>query len=126
MVKVLLEKRKIKANEKVRLMPGLDVERWDRLHFHISGGSRAIANLNVRVLFGTPVSPIIMLADSTVWFEQGVSEREFSYQTSANYNGTGFVMSVPVVAPLLYDVILHNVGGSAIETAYVTVMTQEI
>lgn len=35
-------------------------------------------------------------------------------------------MSVPVVAPLLYDVILLNVSGEKLKSVYVTVMAQEI
>ena len=125
--KVLLENARIEVGEEKRLLPGLDVSAYDRLHFHISGGSRTIPNLSVRILFGTPVesSQITLLSDSTVWFEDTVSERDFSFTTSARA-GTGFIMSVPVVAPLLYDVILENRARSPIETAYVTVMSQDI
>jgi hypothetical protein len=126
MQQVLLDNVTIGAGDTERLLPGLDVARWDRLHFHISGGSRSIANVKVRILFGTPVGPVTLLTDSTVWFENGSSEQEFEFTTPADYGGTGFVMSVPVVAPRLYDVIVENVGSSDIETAYVTVMTQEI
>ncbi len=35
-------------------------------------------------------------------------------------------MSVPVIAPQLYDVILKNTGSKEIENLYVTLMTQEI
>ena len=48
------------------------------------------------------------------------------HTTNNNYGGTGFIMSVPVVAPQLYDVILRNVGENSLETVYVTVMAQEI
>lgn len=126
----LLEKEKIAAGEEKRILPHLDVSRWDRLHFHISNGNRAIAGTSVRILFATPMKGAPcggnLLADSTVWFEDTVSEREFSYTTPNNYGGTGFVMSVPVVAPSLYDVILRNVGKKALESVYVTVMAQEI
>jgi hypothetical protein len=67
-----------------------------------------------------------LLADSTVWFEDSVSERELTHITPNHYNGTGFVMSVPVVAPHLQDVILHNVGNNDLDSLYVTVMAQEI
>ncbi len=124
--KILLENDTIAAGEERRLLPGLDVSRWDRLHFHISNGTRSVAGLNVRVLFGTPVPSKILLADSTVWFEDTKWEREFSHETPNTYNGTGFIMSVPVVAPQLYDVILRNVSGSDKTSMYVTVMAQEI
>jgi len=122
----LLENTRINPGEEKRLLPGLAVADYDRLHFHISGRGHVIPNLSVRILFGTPVGPVTLLADSTVWFEDTVSEREFSFTTSANYGHTGLVMSVPVVAPLLYDVILRNVGTAAVPSAYVTVMAQEI
>ena len=124
--KVLLEGESLAAGEEKRLLPSLDVSKWDRLHFHISGGTRGIAGLSVRVLFGTPVDGKILLTDSTVWFEDTVWEREFSHTTPSTYNGTGFVMSVPVVAPLLYDVILKNLSESEKPEVYVTVMAQEI
>lgn len=124
--KVLLEGESIAAGEEKRLLPSLDVSNWDRLHFHISGGTRGISELSVRILFGTPVGSKILLTDSTVWFEDVTWEREFSHTTPSSYGGTGFVMSVPVVAPLLYDVILRNLGGSEKPEVYVTVMAQEI
>ena len=123
---VLLDGESIGVGEEKRLLPGLDVSRWDRLHFHISGGTRAIRGISVRVLFGTPVDGKILLADSTVWYEDTVWEREFSHSVPSTYNGTGFVMSVPVVAPTLYDVILKNLGPQELQTVFVTVMAQEI
>jgi hypothetical protein len=127
--RVLLENTALAAGKEKRLLPHIDVSHYDRLHFHLSNGNRAVAGLKVRILFGTPMpeSPCgELLADSTVWFEDTVSEREFSYTTPDTYNGTGFVMSVPVVAPNLFDVILTNVSGKKLESLYVTVMGQEI
>lgn len=123
---VLLDGEPLVTGEEKRLLPGLNVAEYDRLHFHISAGVRSAAALHVRILFGTPVPGKVLLADSTVWFEDTVAEREFSHTTAATYNGTGFVMSVPVVAPLLYDVILTNVGQSDKPEVYVTVLAQEI
>jgi hypothetical protein len=94
---VSLWSRPIAAGEERRLLPGLDVSKWDRLHFHISGGTRSAAGLKVGVLFGTPVNGKLLLTDSTVWFEETVSKREFSHTTPSTYDGTGFIMDVPVV-----------------------------
>lgn len=127
--KVLLKNETIGPKAEKRLLPNLDVGKWDRLHFHIGADARSVAGLGVRVLFGTPMSGThcgALLADSTIWYEADAVEREFSHTAPASYNGTGFVMSVPVVAPLLYDVILTNTGDKALETIYVTVMAQEI
>jgi hypothetical protein len=124
--KVLLQAQPLAAGAEKRLLPSLDVSDWDRLHFHISGGTRGVSELSVRILFGTPVDGKILLTDSTVWFEETVSEREFSFTTPSTYNGTGFVMSVPVVAPLLYDVILKNLGAHEKPELYVTLLAQEI
>jgi len=129
--KVLLVGECIGPGEEKRLFPGLDVSQWDRLHFHISGGVGSVAGISVRILFGTPIQHDqvhckALLADSTVWYEDTVWEREFSYITPGTYNGTGFVMSVPVIAPQLYDVILKNIGDRVLETVFVTVMAQEI
>ena len=123
---VLLDGQSIGAGEVKRLLPDLDVSKWDRLHFHISGGIHGIRDTSVTILFGTPVDGKVLLADSTVWYEESVSEREFSHTTPNTYIGTGFIMSVPVVAPTIFDVIVKNVGEQALKSVYVTVMAQEI
>ena len=123
---VLLNGEAIAAGAEKRLFPGLDVSRYDRLHFHISGGTRSVSELSVRILFGTPVDGKVLLADSTIWFEDTLAEREFSYAPPSTYNGTGFVMSVPVIAPQLFDVILRNGSDTQKPEVFVTVMAQEI
>src|SRR4051812_16030297 len=110
---VLLGGQPMAAGEEKRLLPGINVDAYDRLHFHISGGVRSIDDLSIKVLFGTPVPGAILLADSTVWFEETVSEREFVHEVPSNFGRTGVVLSVPVVAPLLYDVILKNKSAVA-------------
>lgn len=35
-------------------------------------------------------------------------------------------MSVPVIAPMLYDVILRNTGSTPLEAIYVALFAQEI
>jgi hypothetical protein len=122
---VLLDGQPVAAGQERRLLPGLGVTAHQRLHFHVSGGIRGIENLSIRVLFGTPISGGTLLADSTVWFEDTIWEREFIHQVPANYGRTGLVMSVPVVAPLLYDVILTNTGPADLPQIYVTVFAQD-
>lgn len=127
--KVLLENETISAGGEKRLMPGIDVSSYDRLHFHVGADARSVASIDVRILLGTPLKGTkcgALLADSTVWYEDTISEREFSHAVPTTYSGTGFVMSVPVVAPLLYDVILKNNGTSDLETISVAMMAQEI
>jgi len=127
--KVLLTNETIAPGAEKRLLPNLDVSKWDRLHFHIGADARAVAGLSVRILFGTPMPGThcgALLADSTIWYEETVSEREFSHVHPVGSGDTGFVMSVPVVAPLLYDVILRNTGTQALPTISVAVMAQEI
>ncbi len=114
------------AGAQKRVLPNLNVENFDRLHFHISNGSASAAGLHVKILFGTQVGPLILLADSTVWFEAGANERNFEYKTPANYNETGFIISVPVVAPLLYDVIITNNSGTAKTSLHVSLLAQEM
>jgi hypothetical protein len=127
--KELLHDETIAAGATRRLFPGIDVSMWDRLHFLIAADARTIAGLSCRILFGTPMAGThcgYLLADSTVWYEDDVSEREFSWDVPAGYNGTGLAMSVPVIAPYLYDVILENKGSTDLQSIYVTVMAQEI
>ena len=89
----------------------------------------SVAGLSVKVLFSTPLTGLhcgAILADSTVWFEETVSEREFIWTAPPSYNRTGFIVSVPVVAPTLFDVILTNTTAQPIDKMYVTIMAQEI
>jgi hypothetical protein len=127
--KMLVTNATIPAGAEKRLAPGLDVSKWDRLHFHIGADAVGVAGISVKILFGTPLPGShcgALLADSTVWFEETVSEREFVYTTPTSFTRTGFVISVPVVAPLLYDVILKNTGTKELKTIYVALMAQDI
>ena len=128
LARVLLNNAAIAPGAQTRLLPNLDVKAYDRLHFHIARAGKSVAGLSVRVLFGTPVagSGITLLADSTVWFEETLSEREFIWTAPATFNRTGFVVSVPVVAPTLYDLILTNTSATAMDQVYVTLLAQEI
>ena len=112
-----------------RVLPNLDVRNYDRLHIHIGRNAMSVAGLSVRVLFATPITGLhcgAILADSTVWFEETVSQREFSWTAPPTAGDTGFVVSVPVVAPLLFDVILRNTGTAPLNQIYVTLLAQEI
>lgn len=129
LTKVLLQDATIPAGGEKRLLPGLDVKRYDRLHIHVGRDAMSVGGLSVRVLFSTPMTGLhcsAILADSTVWFEETVSDREFLWTAPLSYNRTGFVVSVPVVAPVLYDVILRNTGAQPLDKLYVTLMAQEI
>ena len=127
--KMLLKNATIAAGAEKRILPNLDVSAYDRLHIHVGADAVSVAGLSVRILFGTPLAGShcgALLADSTVWFEETVSEREFIHTVPETYGRTGFVVSVPVVAPLLYDVILRNTGTKTLKTISVALMAQEI
>lgn len=124
--KLLMENETIAAGAERRLLPGLDVSRWDRLHFHIGARARGIGGLSVRILFATAVEHGAILADSTIWYEDTTEEREFSHKVAGTYSGTGFAMSVPVIAPILYDVILKNEGSADLTDLSVGLLAQEI
>lgn len=129
LTKVLLNNATIAAGQEVRLWPGLDVSKWDRLHFTVGADARAVPNLAVRVLFSVPIPGTHcggILTDGTIWFEDGGTPRTFEYSTPAGFGETGFTMSVPVIAPVLYDVILRNTGSQPLETVYVALFAQEI
>jgi hypothetical protein len=126
LTKILLQNATIPAHGEKRLFPVLDVRKYDRLHIHIGRDAKGVEGLSARILFITPIPGLHcggILADSTVWFEEEVSEREFVWTATS---GTGFVMSVPVIAPVLFDVILDNTTDQALDTVYVAVMAEEI
>jgi hypothetical protein len=67
--------------------------------------ARGVANLDVRVLFSFPIPGTHcggILTSSTVWFDG------------------------QAVAPVLYDVILRNVGTTDLQTIYVALLAEEI
>ncbi len=130
LTRILLTNGSIPPGGQQRLLPNLDVKAYDRLHIHVGRDAKAVDGLSVRVLFSTPLPGGLhcgaILADSTVWFEETVSEREFIWKAPIPYGHTGFVVSVPVVAPVLYDIILTNTGTVQLDSLYVTLMAQEI
>jgi hypothetical protein len=129
MTKVLLTNATIAPGAEVRLWPGLDVTKWDTLHLTIGADARGVPNLSVRVLFSVPLPGTHcggLLTNSTVDFTTDGTLRRFEYTTPAGFGSTGFTMSVPVIAPMLYDVILRNTGATPLETIYVALFAQEI
>lgn len=126
---VLLSNATIPAGAEKRLWPGLDVSRWDRIHVTVGADARAVPNLDVRVLFDAPLPGTHcggLLTGSTIWYESGADPVTFEYTTPAAFGSTGFTMSVPVIAPVLYDVILRNTGATDLQNVYVTLFAQEI
>ncbi len=107
--KVILRNQTINAGTERRwIMSGgtpLNIAPWDRLHFHIAGKemSGVVATILQATKFGRST---IDLVSTNVWFEDTDSARTFEYKFSASQNSV--VLSVPVVAPLLYDVTLRN------------------
>jgi len=129
----LIENVTLEGAGECRLFPnwhGLDVRNYDRLHFHLgalpSKSAQSLTGIKIRVIFGTPVGDnLFMLAGSNVWFEGTGAERKFEY-TVTDAHETGITLSVPVVAPTLFDVILENTGPARHERLYLSVMSQEI
>jgi hypothetical protein len=129
MTKVLLTNATIAPGAEVRLWPGLDVTKWDKLHLTVGADARGVPNLSVRVLFSMPLPGTHcggLLTSSTVDFATDGTLRRFEYTTPAGFGSTGFTMSIPVIAPMLYDVILRNTGSTPLETVYVALFAQEI
>jgi len=126
---VLLSSYKLEVGEEKRLFPGLDVSKWDRLHFHVGTDAVGMVGLAIRIIFGTPMAGThcgALLADTVVWCEGQKVITEFSYEVPTSYDRTGLVITVPVVAPQLYDVILENKGTTPIDSLFVSLMSQEI
>lgn len=126
--KVLLTNATIPVGTETRLWPGLDVSRWDRLHLTIGADAVTVAGLDVRVLFSTPMTGTHcggILTGSTVWLEGTRQEIDFHHVTRPDYGSTGFTLTVPVVAPILYDVLLRNIGTHDLHTIYVTLFAQD-
>lgn len=61
------------------------------------------------------------MAGDSRWLDR----RNYKPLRKANFGSTGFTMSVPVIAPVLYDVILRNTGTSALDKVYVALFTPD-
>lgn len=125
---VLLSDAAIPAGAECRLRPGLDVSRWDRIHVSVGDGARSVPGLHVRVLFDTPLPGTRcggLLTGSTIWYEAGSDPVTFEYTTPPTFGATGFTMSVPVIAPVLYDVVLRNTGPSDLDDVSVALFARE-
>ncbi len=122
--KVLLSAATIKPNEELPLPLALEVGNYQRLHFHVSSDVHPVQTLYIGITFGTQVNGKLLSAKSTVWFEDTVWEREFSHTTSETYQEKGIVLSIPVVAPVLSEIHLHNQGNKELKCIYVSVLGQ--
>ncbi|MEZ4450921.1 MAG: hypothetical protein R3B09_15680 [Nannocystaceae bacterium] len=120
--KLLISGLQLRAGEEKRLLPGLPVAEYDRLHLHIGGRARTIDGLTARVLFSTSIPGGAILSDRTVWYGESTVDHDF--QHTATVGHTGFIMSVPVVAPTLYDVVLKNTSAKELVDIYVTLLAK--
>lgn len=120
--KILISDLTLRAGEEKRLLPGLPVAEYDRLHVHIGAKARGIDGLTARILFATSVPSGAILSNSTVWYGESTVDHDFVHAAPAGH--TGFIMSVPVVAPTLYDVILKNTSAKELVDIYVTLLAK--
>jgi hypothetical protein len=120
--KLLVSDLELAPGAERRFDPGLAVSEYERLHFHVGGRGTAITGLKVAVLFGTPVDGGWLIADNTIWYSENTLKRDFQYVEKGN--DSGFVMSVPVVAPSLYALILSNTGSVPLRHVFVSLLAQ--
>lgn len=120
--RVLLSDLDLDPGAEKRLLPGIAVSDFDRLHIHIGAKARGIKGLKARVLFASPITSGALLSDSTIWYGESTSEHVFEHTEMGG--GTGYVMSVPVVAPTLYDIILRNTSSVKISDIYVSLLAK--
>jgi hypothetical protein len=123
MMKVLLQDGSVAAGQEMRLLPELNVGDHAWLHIHIGRSGKAVSNLAVRVLFG-PLVPAG--AGESAGPRDTDNEREFLFRTPANYNQTGLIVSVPVIAPLLSEIVLTNNGSQTVDELYIALLAQEL
>jgi len=88
--------------------------------FHLSGGTSAIENINVRILFGTDKDALILLGSTLVDFTQGKTKAELEHLVPEGFGRTGVFIKVPILSEMLYDVILENVGDADTPPLYLT------
>jgi hypothetical protein len=122
LTKVLLTDINLDPNEEKRLLPSLAVAEYDRLHIHIGARARGVKGLKARVLFASPIPSGALLSDSTIWYGESTTKHDFEHLE--NTSDTGFIMSVPVVAPTLYDVILRNTSTHTIRNIFVSLLAK--
>ena len=121
---ILLQSEEILPGKILRLLPKMEVEKFQRLHLRVSNTKNDIRNLLVRVVFGTPVPNKVLTCDHSVWFEHSPEGESLQFIATEQKGKTGIVLSVPVIAPLLYDVVLENLGEDILDEVFVTLMAQ--
>lgn len=121
---ILLQSEEILPGKTIRLLPKMEVEKFHRLHLHVSNTKNDIRNLSVRVIFGTPVPSKVLTCDHSVWFENSADGEQLQFTATEQRGKTGIVLSVPVIAPLLYDIVLENIGDDILDDVFVTLMAQ--
>ncbi len=119
---ILLQSEEILPGKPIRLLPKMEVEEFHRLHLHVSNIKNDIRNLSVRVVFGTPVPSKVLTCDHSVWFERNADGEQLQFTATEERGKTGMVLSVPVIAPLLYDIVLENLGDDILDQVFVTLM----
>ncbi|MCA9636596.1 MAG: hypothetical protein KC420_11270 [Myxococcales bacterium] len=120
--KILLTDADLAPGEEKRILPNLAVSGYDRIHIHIGAKARGIRGLKARVLFASPIPSGALLSDSTIWYGESTTKHDFEHTETTG--DTGFIMSVPVVAPILYDVILSNTSAQKIVDIYVSILAK--
>jgi len=118
MKKLLYVREEFTPGDVASVTPELDIDGFDRLHIIVSGRGHSVADVSAQVMFSTPVelddTTIHLVADGTVWYEVGGTALEFFYQAPPRYERASFVMSVPVIGPVLWQINLKNNGDKTI------------
>lgn len=121
---ILLSEANLQPSQKLPISLEMEVGQFQRLHFHISSETNSLPSLHIGITFGTEINGKLLKAKSTVWFEDTVWEREFAHTTAESYKESGVVLSIPVVAPVLLELYLHNQGDKELTQVYASVLGQ--
>ena len=123
--KNLLERQDLFAGQYKRILAKLELESYQRIFFHIGSLQVPLPNLSIKIQFGTPVVSKILLCDHLVMLTPHTTESNFMYKTAPTFEAHSIVIGTPVVAPLLYDIHLHNIGEKHLKELFLTLMAQK-
>lgn len=95
-----------------------DVSRYNYLHIIVGRKAKSVANLEITVLLSVSVPAGALLIREYTNCENR-TRNSFTVRLPSNYNKTAYVLRVPVIAPMLYDVIVKNRGTKDIDDVHV-------
>jgi hypothetical protein len=95
-----------------------DVSKYNYLNIIVGRKAKAIPDLEITVLFSVSVPAGALLIREYTNLGND-SKNELSVRLPSNYNKTGYILRVPVIAPMVYDIMVKNHGSNDLDDVHI-------